>query len=262
MNQQPTDTEMNLGNAPSPKPAMAKNGKNTTPSAADTPADAASKERAALLEVETYEQAESLLSENPDLIQQARAVFGAIVPTSGQNTLVDLAVRAAADDTPTDLKGALKAKRAQNLNLTAAEIGQLLEFAAAQIEKTPVLALNVALLLTDDLTRLEDAALWQAQKDGVLKLEKSLNLDAATLWTDINDEPAAAAPPPDPTPAKQNVSPKTPLRQKIAAPPPPPPAGRKMRAGGTPPRLALVGGFLLLMSAISCGLCALGQTWF
>ncbi len=257
-----TDTNMNLSNAPQPKPAIGK--KNAPAPAADTPAEMTSKERAALLKVETYEQAEALLSENPDLIQQARAVFGAIVPTSGQNTLVDLAIRAAADDAPTDLRGALKAKRAQTLNLTASEIRQLLEFAAGQTEKTPALALNVALLLTDDLTRLEDAALWQAQKDVVLKLEKLLNLDAATLWTDINDkaETRAAPPPPKPAPAKPKAAPQTPPRQKIAAPPPPPPARRKFGVGGSPSRLALAAGFLVLMSALSCGLCALGQAWF
>jgi len=136
-------------------------------------------------------------------------------------------------------------------------VGQLLEFAGEQISKTPVLALNVALLLTDDLTRLEDPDLWQQQKDVVLALEKSLDLDAASLWDDISGAKPKPAPKSEPVQVRVKVE-SSPRMQKRTAPP----AGKAGRVkNGGPSRLLLVGGFILLMSAISCGACALGN-WF
>ncbi|MFQ5578956.1 MAG: hypothetical protein ACE5G8_18415, partial [Anaerolineae bacterium] len=98
-----------------PRPAPKPNGK--------TAADIVSTGREALLGVDSYEQAETVLTEQPALIEQARAVFGSIVPTSGQNQFIDLAINAAADDDPTDLRSALKTKRRRHLNLTSPEIG-------------------------------------------------------------------------------------------------------------------------------------------
>ena len=52
-----------------------------------TAAETVSLEREVLLDVETYEEAEAVLSEHPELIAPARVVFGSVVPTTGQNAI-------------------------------------------------------------------------------------------------------------------------------------------------------------------------------
>lgn len=272
-----TDKDMmSLDNAPKPedkpaaKPRISKADVEpaepvaTAPalSGAETTAELNSKGREALLQVDSYAEAESLLTKSPELIEQARAVFGAIVPTTGQNEYMDLAIKAAADDDPMDLRAALQAKRQRALNMTAPEAGQLLEFASEQINKVPVLALNVAMLLTDDLTRLEDASMWQKQKDILLTAGKSLDLDPTTLWEEISrvEAPKVAPPPaPKPQPAKVETKPEPQKPQAQNRPTPPPPPVSKPAGGKGPSRLFLAAGFIFLMSALSCGMCALGQ---
>lgn len=224
----------------------------------ETTAELNSKGREALLQVDSYAEAESLLSKSPELIEQARAVFGAIVPTTGQNEFMDLAIKAAADDDPMDLRAALQAKRQRALNMTAPEAGQLLEFANEQINKTPALALNVAMLLTDDLTRLEDALMWQKQKDILLTAGKALDLEPAALWEEISRvEAPKVTPPPQPQAPKRPTPPPQPETPKRPTPPPPPVS--RPAAGKGPSRFFLVAGFIFLMSFLSCGACALSQ---
>jgi hypothetical protein len=224
-------------------------------------ADTVSKGREALLNVDSYEDAETLLTERPDLIDQARTVFGTIVPTSGQNEFMDLAIRAAAEDDPTDLRSALKTKRQKKLNLTAPEIDQLLEFASEHINKSPVLALNVALLLTDGLTRLEETDLWEKQKKIILALEKVLDLDATALWEEISQEDRPSPPASEPK-SKPVAEVKTPKKRRPAPPPPPPVHKPTKEKVGGPSRLLLASGFIFLMSVLSCGACAFGHFWF
>lgn len=271
-----TDKEMNLDDAPKPKadktakPRMSKTeasaaevkkAKPANPvkvNGSDSPADVASKGREALLQVDSYAEAEGLLTTSPDLIEQARAVFGAIVPTTGQNEFMDLAIKAAAEDEAIDLRGALKAKRKQNLNLTGPEVSQLLEFAAENVNKSTVLALNIAILLTDDLTRLENADLWGKQKDILLTAGNELDLDPAMLWDEISREDAPKqVSAPKPVPVKVKAEPEKPKAQKRPVPPPPP--VNKPAKGKGPSRLFLVTGFIFLLSALSCGACALGN---
>ena len=171
-------------------------------------------------------------------------------------------------DDATTLAEALKRKRREDLNLTAPEAGQLLEFAAENQDKFPRLALYMSLLLTDDLTHLEDPALWQQQKEIVLATEKILGVDAGGLWEEIDrsETPAPAAANPGPTQAETTAPPQEAKRQSM---PPPPPVrikktrhGKKQRGltGGSPPRWALAVGFLLLLTMMSCGVCVL--SWF
>lgn len=228
-------------------------------SGAETTEELNSKGREALLQIDSYTEAESLLSKSPELIEQARAVFGAIVPTTGQNEFMDLAIKAAADDDPMDLRAALQAKRQRALNMTAPEAGQLLEFANEQMNKTPALALNVAMLLTDDLTRLEDASMWQKQKDILLTAGKSLDLDPTTLWEEISRVDAPKVMPPKPQPAEVEAKPEPPKVEAPKRPTPPPPPVSRPAAGKGPSRLFLVVGFFFLMSFLSCGICAMSQ---
>ena len=255
------------------KPSISKTAKSTpdagdapeiiiTPSApktnGDTPADAASEAREALLQVDSYAEAESLLTMRPELIEQARAVFGAIVPTADQNEFMDLAIRAAAEDDPTDLRAALASKRKKKLTLTATEIEQLLEFADEQQNKSPALAFNVALLLGDDLTRLENGPLWQKQKAVLQATGKQLDIDPLALWEEISPPPAKKAPPkatPKPVPVKVKAETGKPAPKA----PPLPPAAPLKKKKGAPPRWLLAGGFLFLMSMLSCGACAIGN---
>jgi len=224
----------------------------------NTPADAASEAREALLQVDSYAEAESLLTTRPELIEQARAVFGAIVPTANQNEFIDLAIRAAAEDDPFDLRAALTAKRKRKLALTAMEIEQLLEFSAEQQNKSPALAFNVALLLTDDLTGQADGNLWQKQKAILQATGKRLEIDPAALWEELNPPPAKKAPPkatPKPVPVKAKAETAKPAPKA----PPLPPASPPKKQKGAPPRWLLAGGFLFLMSMLSCGACAIGN---
>lgn len=229
-----------------------------------TAADEISMEREALLQVDSYAEAEALLSERPDLIEQARALFGAIVPTTGQNEFIDLAIRAAAEDDAMSLRDALQAKRHNHLNLTAPEVGQLLEFAQENMGKFPLLALYIALLLTDDLTRLEEADLWQQQKTIILTTEKDLDLDAMALWDEISaPEPAVEPVTVEPEPIKAEAVAAPPEEKKRPAPPPPPVKvrQRKQVKGAGPPRWVVATGFIFLLTMMSCGACALSQ-WF
>ena len=224
----------------------------------NTPADVASEAREALLQVDSYAEAESLLTARPELIEQARAVFGAIVPTADQNEFMDLAIRAAAEDDPFDLRAALAVKRKKKLTLTAAEIEQLLEFSAEQQHKSPALAFNVALLLGDDLTRLEDGNLWQQQKTILQATGKRLDIDPAALWEEISPPPAKKTRPkatPKPVPVKVKAETAKPAPKA----PPLPPAAPPKKQKGAPPRWLLAGGFLFLMSMLSCGACAIGN---
>jgi hypothetical protein len=241
--------------APQPQPENRPNGRSRPP------AEAVSNGREALLNIDTYEEAEALLTEQPDLIDQARAVFGSIVPTAGQNEFIDLAIRAAAEDDATTLDSALKTKRRNHLNLTSTESGQLLEFAEENVGKFPVLALYTALLLTDDLTRAEEAALWQQQKGIVLTAEKTLDIDAMALWEAINmPEPPPQTPRPtpkvEPEPVKAETVVEAPKKARPAPPPPPFKVKQKVRRGG-PPRAFVAGGFIFLLSLMSCGACLL-----
>lgn len=220
--------------------------------------------REALLQVDSYQEAEYLLSEHPDLIDQARTVFGSIVPTSGQNYFMDLAIQAAAEDDTLDLRTALQTKRTQNLHLTTPEIKQVLEFAGEHVHKSPVLALYIALLLTDDLSRIEDTPLWQKQRELVLTAEKSLKVDAMAIWDEISREeghiPApdpTPEPEPEPFPVEVKAELEAPKREKPAPPPPPMPALRPKK-GQVPPRWVLASGFVGAMSLLSCSACFMG----
>ncbi len=225
---------------------------------AHTPADAASEAREALLQVDSYAEAESLLTARPELIEQARAVFGAIVPTADQNDFMDLVIRAAAEDDPIDLRAALASKRKKKLTLTAAEIEQLLEFADEQQHKSPALAFNVALLLGDDLTRLENGSLWQKQKAVLQATGKQLDIDPVALWEEINPPPAKKTPP-KATPRSAPVKVKAETAKPAPKAPPLPPAAPFKKKKGAPPRWLLAGGFLFLMGMLSCGACAIGN---
>jgi hypothetical protein len=227
-----------------------------------TAADALSMEREALLQVDSYAEAEALLSERPDLIEQARVLFGAIVPTTGQNEFIDLAIRAVAEDDAMSLGDALRAKRDNHLNLTAPEVGQLLEFAQENMGKFPLLALYIALLLTDDLTRLEEAGLWQQQKTIILSTEQDLDLDAMALWEEISaPEPKVEPVAVEPEPIKAEAVAAPPEEKKRPAPPPPPVKvrPRKKVKGAGPPRWIVASGFIFLLTMMSCGACALSQ---
>ncbi|HEY84904.1 MAG TPA: hypothetical protein G4N96_07315 [Chloroflexi bacterium] len=233
-----------------PPPASKTNG--------NTPADAASEAREALLQVDSYAEAESLLTTRPELIEQARAVFGAIVPTADQNEFMDLAIRAAAEDDPADLRAALASKRKKKLALTATEIEQLLEFADEQQSKSPALAFNVALLLSDDLTVLEDGDLWKKQKAILQATGKQLDIDPVALWEEISPPPTRKSPPkapPSPIPVKVKAETSRPAPKT----PPLPPAGHSKKQQGAPPRWLLAGGFIFLISMLSCGVCAVGN---
>ena len=265
--------------APPAKPADQPKGQTKTkatgrtngpqPTRPESPAEARSLDRESLLEVDTYDQAEALLSRQPDLIEPARVVFGSVVPTSGQNSFVELAISAAADDEALTLAEALQTKRRQHLNLTGPEVGQLLEFAAENAAKSPQLTLSIALLLTDDLTHLEDAALWGQQKELVLAAEKALEVDAAALWEEISGpkpkpQPEPEAPQPEPIKVEAVVEEEP---EKVTPVIPPPVRVKQTRhckkrhgVWAGPPRWMVATGFVFLLSMMSCGVCAL--TWF
>lgn len=217
--------------------------------------------REELLQVDSYEKAVVLLTQKPDLIEQARLIFGRVVPTTGQTDVVDLAIKAAAEDDDLTLRQALATKRAGHLALTHPEITQLLEFGHTALTKAPILSLNLALLVTDDLTRLENKDLWQQQKRVILAAEKTLKLDATDLWDQIN-EPATA--PATAAPAPEAKSPRTTGRSwpsPEAGPGPVTslrPKKRVKPVGYEMPRWALFTIFFTLMIVMSCCLCALG----
>jgi len=233
------------------RPAVKTNGR--------TAADEVSLGRELLLQVDSYDEAEALLNKRPDLIEQAQLVFGSVVPTTGQNEFVDLTIKAAAEDDPMTLNDALWAKRRQHLNLTGPEVSQLLDFAAENAAKSPLLALYSALLLTDDLTRLEEAGLWKKQKGIVLSTEKTLGLDATALWEEIS----GPKPAPAPEPVKAETVAAPPQEKKRLAPPLPPvkvkvKKKQRVKEAG-PPRWVVAAGFVFLLTMMSCGACALSN---
>lgn len=244
---------------PKPKAKVKVNGRGN----GKTAAEAVSLDREALLAVETYEEAETMLSEHPELIAPGRVVFGAVVPTTGQNAFVELAVKAAAEDDALTPAEALKIKREDALNLTGPEVSQLLEFADENTGQFPGLAFYIGLLLTDDLTRIEDADLWQRQRNIILATEKVLDVDALALWEEISGlETPAEEDPPDPPKAEAVEAP--PLEKELPAPPPPPVRVTKKRhykkhydQQDGPPRWAVAAGFVFLLSMMSCGVCVL-----
>lgn len=225
-----------------------------------------SRSQEALLEVDSYEEAEVLLNSRPDLIEPARVVFGSVVPTTGQNELVDLAIKAAAEDDAMTLRDALKAKRRNDLNLTGPEVSQLLEFAGENMAQFPHLSLFITMLVSDDLTHLKDGSLWQKQKEIVLTTEKTLALDAMALWDEINSpdpETKVAPKPSQKKPKAKPVAVETVAKpEKKERPAPPPPIRVKKqphKRTGSPPRWAVAGGFIFLLSMMSCGVCALSS---
>lgn len=263
---EPTPEEVTVqSEPPAAKPKTKKRGRRKAAEPSGPSAAEADDGRQALLQVNSYEEAVVLLSTKPELIEQARLIFGRVVPTTGQNDLVDLAIRAAAEDDDLTLRQALAAKRERHLALTHPEITQLLEFAHTALAKAPVLTLNVALLLTDDLARLENGDLWQQQREVILAAEQALMLDATDLWEQIS----AAASEPEPEP---EVAP--PPEPAVEAPQPEEPAGavtsgpvpvttlprrrmRQQRAPAMPGWLAAIVFFTLLLT-MTCCLCAMG----
>jgi len=240
------------------------------------PAETVSQTRQALLEVDSYDEAEALLTEQPDLIEPARIVFGHVVPTTGQNAFMDLAIKAAADDDPLTLTGALQTKRQNHINLTAPEVDQLLEFATETMAQSPELCLYIAILITDDLTHLKEAGLWQRQKHVITTTADRLGIDAIAIWEEVNgvgpkSESAASPPEAEPKPAPEPVKAETvvtPTKKPRPAPPLPP--VKKVRkphprhrhdhtATGRPPRWVVASGFIFLLSMMSCGVCALSM---
>ncbi len=231
-----------------------------------------------LFQVDTYQEAETLLTENPDLVPEARQIFGSIVPTQAQTELMDLAIRATADDESMTLKSALRLKRRGEVTLTEPEVDQLLEFANEQLTRSPGLALNTALLLTDDVLGLADERLAGLQKTVLLRLGKTLDLDVTALWHQV-DEPVliqppvtepkpeprpqqAATPPPTPEPAPKPAPEQTyvhPPKQKRTTSPPPKGKPEHHHKRKRPPRWALATGFVFFMSFASCSVCAIAH---
>ena len=244
-------------------PANGQSTVETENAATEAVAQAGAKARETLLQVESYDQAETLLSDQPELVDPARVVFGSVVPTTGQNAFVDLAIQAAADDGPVTLNQALQTKRRRHINLTGSEVAQVLEFADQNVVKSPRLALYIAILSTDDLSHLEDSELWQAQKAVITTTAATLGVDAMAIWEGINGTEAPPEPEPKPKskpkpePVKAEAT-TPPVRESVLPPPPPVRVVRTKRATTEgPPRWALAAGFVFLLSMMSCGVCAL-----
>lgn len=230
-------------------------------------AEKLSRQQAQLLEVESYEDAERLLSDNPDLIEPARAAFGAVVPTAHQNAFMDLAIRAAAEDDAASLGDALLEKRQAHLVLSTPEVKQLLEFASETATKSPQLALAMAILITDDLTQLKETDLWKSQKAIVTSAAERLGVDALAVWEEINGKAQLA---------ETTIKSETPKKVKAEAvgepakpvKPATPKAKRhrnrtqktvryEIRRVDGPPKWLMATGILGLMTVVSCGVCSL-----
>ncbi|OQY45458.1 MAG: hypothetical protein B6242_10320 [Anaerolineaceae bacterium 4572_78] len=227
-----------------------------------------------LLRVDYYDEAEQLLTEKPHLIEQARTVFGAIVPTSVQNDVMDLAIKASADDDMMTLREALSLKRQHHIELTPPEIEQLLEFAAEQRPASAVLALNIALLMTDDLTRWESVSLWQRQECIIMDAEEMLGIDAVMLWESLNPAKKEMISEPEPKPEiktepeptvifdiedeAESLPEEKPKMIDLNSIPPPLPIVIQKNKPSIPSRLETTG-FVLMSSVIGCGIVVIGM---
>ena len=246
--------------------------------------DTTSKNIESLLNVDSYQEVEALLSHQPDLIEHARVVFGQIVPTGHQSEFIDLVIRTSATDESMNLKSALKLKRHGNVDLSLSEVEQLLEFANEQINQVPELAFNIALLLTDDLTNLEVDSLWRQQEVILKRLESELDVNTIDLWEHINPTELPKAIEPDeiidveiesesiPEPEWNHIEFEAepefaePPKHDMPFPPPPLPKMlptiRKPNRRQAGKRFLMATGVAVFMIAASCGGCASALLFF
>lgn len=258
------DIEPEVAEMPEPKPAKAS--QKVQPQAGVSLKTADQKQQ--LLAVESYEDAEALLSADPDLIEPARQVFGSIVPTVNQNRFMELAIQATASDASLTLGAALQTKRRERLNLSTPETRQLLEFASENVTKSTELALFMAILITDDLTSLKETDLWQTQKAVVTKTAKRLGVDPLKIWEEMNGKAPVVdvKEPPQMAEAIKAETIATPADKALPVPPRPKPKQGKKRSKRVryeirrvdgPPRWLMAMGLLGLTTVASCGVCAL-----